>query len=166
MSDAEVEFEWLFRTEFEAVVRTIYLIVHDRERARDIAQDAFTELFVRWPKISRYERPDAWVRRVAIRMAIRMLKREGRRSALERHLDPSSAPQPIDIDTMRAISQLPAIQRAAIVLFYFEDRPIAEVADILATSPSATKVGLHRARRHLAQLLDEPEPAEEVTDVS
>ena len=166
MSDPDVEFAWLFRTEYEAVVRTVYLILHDRERARDITQDAFTELLTRWKKISRYERPDAWVRRVAIRMAIRFLNRERRRPWLERELDPSSLPQPADIDLVRAIRQLPATQRAAVVLFYFEDRPVAEIADILGIQPGAAKVTLHRARKHLAAILGEREPSEETTDVS
>lgn len=165
MSDRDVEFVWLFRTEYETVVRTVYLILHDRERARDITQDAFTELLTRWKKISRYDRPDAWVRRVAIRMAIRFLNRERRRPWLERELDPATLPLPVDIDLLHAIEQLPPLQRAAIVLFYFEDRPSAEVADILGMAPGAAKVALHRARKHLAAALGEREPAEETTDV-
>jgi len=165
MSERDVEFAWLFRTEYEAVVRTVYLILHDRDRARDITQDAFMELLTRWKRISRYERPDAWVRRVAIRMAVRLLNRERRRPWLERELDSATLPKPVDIDLLRAIRRLPAVQRAAVVLFYFEDRPIAEVADILDLSSGATKVALHRARTLLAALLGEQEPAEEATDV-
>ena len=165
MSDRDVEFAWLFRTEYEAVVRTVFLILHDRERARDITQDAFTELLTRWKKVSRYERPDAWVRRVAIRMAIRFLHRERRRPWLERELDATSLPQPADVDLLKAIEHLTPTQRGAIVLFYFEDRPVAEVADILGIAPGAAKVTLHRARRHLAATLGEREPTEETTDV-
>lgn len=166
MSDPDVEFAWLFRTEYEAVVRTVFLILHDRERARDIAQDAFTELLMRWKKISRYERPDAWVRRVAIRMAIRYVNRERRRPWVERELDPATLPQPADVDLIRAIRQLPATQRAAVILFYFEDRPLAEIGDILNVAPGAAKVTLHRARKRLAALLGAKEPSEEATDVS
>src|SRR4029450_11951990 len=103
MADQDVEFAWLFRTEYDTVVRTVYLILHDRERARDITQDAFTELLIRWKKISQYERPDAWVRRVAIRMAIRFLNRERRRSWVERQLDPAILPQPTDVDLLIAM---------------------------------------------------------------
>jgi RNA polymerase sigma-70 factor, ECF subfamily len=166
MSDADVEFAWLFRTEYEAVVRTVYLILHDRDRARDITQDAFVELLTRWTKISRYERPDAWVRRVAIRMAIRFLNRERRRPWLERELDPPTFPQPADVDLLKAIGRLAPAQRAAIVLFYFEDRPVAEVADILGLTPGAAKVTLHRARKQLVATLGERDPSEETTDVS
>jgi RNA polymerase sigma factor (sigma-70 family) len=106
------------------------------------------------------------VRRVAIRMAMRWLGRERRRPWLERELQPSSLPQPVDVDLLRAIRQLPPVQRAAIVLFYFEDRPVAEVADILQISPGAAKVALHRSRRRLAELLGEEQSSDEVTDVS
>jgi RNA polymerase sigma-70 factor (ECF subfamily) len=68
---------------------------------------------------------------------------------------------PPDVDLMRAVAQLPAQQRAAVVLFYFEDRPVAEIVDLLGCTESAAKVWLHRARRRLAELLQE-----EVEDVS
>jgi RNA polymerase sigma-70 factor (ECF subfamily) len=51
-------------------------------------------------------------------------------------------------------------QRAAVVLYYFEDLPVVEVARTLGMSESAVKVSLHRARRALAVLL-----SEEVSDV-
>ena len=43
--EQEAEFSDLFRTEYPALVRAMYLIVGDREHARDIAQDAFLQLF-------------------------------------------------------------------------------------------------------------------------
>jgi len=64
------DFEDLFHAEFAAIVRTVFLICHDYERAQDIAQDAFVKLVPRWDRVSRYDRPGAWVRRVAIRLAI------------------------------------------------------------------------------------------------
>jgi RNA polymerase sigma factor (sigma-70 family) len=45
------------------------------------------------------------------------------------------------------------MQRAAVVLFYFEDRPVSEVAEILDCSTSTAKVHLHKARKKLAELL-------------
>jgi len=52
---------------------------------------------------------------------------------------------------------LPAKQRAAVALHYYEDRPVAEVADLLGCSTTATKVMLHRARQALAAALAEKE---------
>jgi RNA polymerase sigma-70 factor (ECF subfamily) len=47
------------------------------------------------------------------------------------------------------------MQRAVVVLFYLEDRPMEEVADLLDCRPSTGFVHLHRARHRLAELLSE-----------
>ena len=52
-----------------------------------------------------------------------------------------------------AVKQLPPMQRAAIALFYLEDRPVAEIADLLGISTSTCTVHLTRGRRRLADLL-------------
>ena len=155
MKDAESEYSWFYRGEYPHVVRTVFLILHDRQRAEDITQDAFVQLYARWNKVSHYERPDAWVRRVAIRLAMRHLKRERMRSVLERESSSPSFPATVDVDLLRAMRELPATQQVAVVLFYFEDRPIAEIEHILGTSKGAVKMALSRARHRLAELLGE-----------
>ncbi len=154
MNDAHLEYAWFFRAEFPGVLRTVFLILHDRGRSEDVTQEAFLQLLTQWKKVSRYDRPDAWVRRVAIRQAVRMMKRDRMRTELERA--DASAPDPDlpDVDLAHAVQALPAMQRAAVVLFYFEDRPIAEIADILDVSDGSVKVHLYRARQRLAVLLE------------
>ncbi len=165
VSERDIEFSAFFRTEYPALVRTLYLVLHDRERAQDVAQDAFVQLFAKWRRISHYERPDAWVRRIAIRMAVRVARRERLRPRLERGLEAAPLPRPVDIDLLRAIRQLPASQRAAVALFYLEDRPVREVAEILACSEVTAKVHLHRARKRLALLLGDQQSEAEAEDV-
>lgn len=153
--NAEAEYSWFYQAEYVNVARSVFLILHDRQRAEDIAQDAFVQLYAHWWKVSRYERPDAWVRRVAIRMAVRHVKRERMRPTLERGLDESALHGPSDLDLLRAVGELSPAQRVAVVLFYFEDRPIAEIVDILGSSDGAVKMSLQRARSRLAELLAE-----------
>jgi RNA polymerase sigma-70 factor (ECF subfamily) len=155
VEDAEAGYSWFYRGEYPHVVRTVFLILHDRQRAEDVAQDAFVQLYAHWRKVSRYERPDAWVRRVAIRMAVRHLKRERMRTLLERTADAPSVPPAVDVDLLTAMRQLSTTQQVAVVLFYFEDRPIAEIVHILGTSEGAVKMALQRARGRLAELLGE-----------
>jgi RNA polymerase sigma-70 factor, ECF subfamily len=163
--DSDAAFTEFFQTEYPSLVRTLYMVVYDRELARDIAQDTFVQLFARWRRISHYERPEAWVRRVGIRMAVRASGRERVRPRLERELDFATMPKPVDVDVVRAIERLPASQRAAVALFYLEDRPVSEVAEVLGCSEVTAKVHLHRARRRLAELLAEHEPIKETQDV-
>ncbi|GIF52819.1 RNA polymerase sigma-70 factor (ECF subfamily) [Asanoa ferruginea] len=162
-ADRQPDYAAFYVAQFRPVVRTAYLILYDREQAEDVTQDAFVQLYLHWSKVSRYDAPHAWVRRIAIRMAVRAAERERRRQVLSRLvIEPLAAgPEPIDLDLLRATAALPPQQRAAIVLYYYEDRPTAEVAALLDCSISAAKVLLHRARRTLAAVLGD----EEVDDV-
>ena len=153
--DEDTGYSRFFRDQYPRVVRTIHLIVHDQARAEDIAQDAFLGLLKDWPRISGYERPEAWVRRIAIRMAVRGLRRDRSFSALRMHLLPRPAAEPRDLDVADAVRLLPRAQRAAVALFYYEDRPVAEIAFILGCTESTARVHLHHARQRLAKLLGE-----------
>jgi RNA polymerase sigma factor (sigma-70 family) len=154
--DSSGTYAAFYRREFAPVARSCFLVLHDRARAEEVAQDAFVELFVRWSKISRYERPDAWVRRVALRIAVRTLHRDRLRETLSLRVTSGPKPEPADLDVLRLVRMLPPRQRAVVALYYYEDRPIAEVGDLLGLSANAVKVTLHRARRTLgASLGDE-----------
>lgn len=153
-------FTWFFRSEYPSVVRTVAVVLQDREQARDVAQEAFIQLMRNWDKVARYERPEAWVRRVAIRLAMRGRHRDVLRRARERL---GGLPQPMAatadvpgaLDLMAAVRCLPPAQRAAVALFYYEDQPISEVAAILGCAPATARVHLHHARERLGRLLGE-----------
>jgi RNA polymerase sigma factor (sigma-70 family) len=153
-------FDDLFASEFPRVARTIHHILGDRSRAEEVTQDAFVELLRHWRTVAGYERPDLWVRRVAIRKAQRERHRAWRRTELERT---TSADETLDIPTpapevLEAVRGLAPRQRAVVVLFYFEDRPMSEITQILGCSESTGWSQLHTARRHLAQALSEEVP--------
>lgn len=165
MAGSLSDFEEVFRVEFAPVERTVYLVCHDREQAKEITQEAFVALLRRWRQVSRYERPGAWVRRVAIRLAIRSVRRERSRLGLERQAqallpppaEPSGGITVWDVDVLAAVRTLPARQRAAVALFYLDERSMTEVADLMGCSPATARVHLHRARSRLAKLLSERE---------
>ena len=158
---APADFDSIFRVEFPRVARTVHHIVGDRRQADEVTQDAFLELLRHWHKVSTYERPDLWVRRVAVRKAQRERHRSWRRSELEQvTIEPPSAEPPTPApEVLRAVRELGPKQRAIVVLFYFEDQPMTEIAEIVGCSESTGWSQLHTARRHLAAAL-----AEEVSD--
>jgi RNA polymerase sigma-70 factor (ECF subfamily) len=156
-ADAEA-FAWFFASEYPRVVRSLSHLVR-REDAEDVAQEAFARLHQNWGKVSRYEQPDAWVRRVALNRATTLATREGKRYWREWRADLGprdvDAPKPPDTRVGDALRRLPVKQRMLVVLYYYEDRPLSDAAELLDMSPGAAKVALHRARRALAHLLDE-----------
>jgi RNA polymerase sigma-70 factor (ECF subfamily) len=152
------EYTRCFRQEFPRVLRTVLLILADHGRAEEVTQDAFVMLLQHWDRVSQYERPGAWVRQVAVRMAGRLARREHRRRLLERHFRSELVAPPPEFagnEVYRAVHALPPRQRTAVVLFYFEDRPVAEIAEILGCSSATARVHLHKARQRLADVLRE-----------
>jgi RNA polymerase sigma-70 factor (ECF subfamily) len=165
-------YDELFRAEHAAIVRSAFLVTGDRETAREIAQETFAQLHVHWRKVSRYERPGAWLRRVAIRQAVRARQRRTRGAELEAFatgagsgLLDANADGP-DLGVLAALGQLTPAQRAAVVLHYFDDLPVTEVAAALGCKPATASVHLHRARARLAEILGEPTAEEVDTDVA
>lgn len=113
--------------------------------------------FVRWGRIRRYDRPGAWVRRVAIRDGVRLAERSRRMVGREpvRHAEPEDAAGRVDLQ--HALADLPPRQRAALVLHYLADWPTAEVANALGCAESTVRVHLHRGRTALAAALQPEE---------
>ena len=121
--------------------------------AEDIAQDALLVARSRWETIQSFDAPEAWVRRVALRMATRRSRREHRREEVESASPKPGTDAPIDLDLVAALLDLPDRHAAAVRLHHLEDRPIAEVAAMLGATEGATKVTLLRARRVVAERL-------------
>lgn len=151
-SPGPMEFSGFFQAEYTRLLRAVYLVVQSRDLAEDVVQDAFLVTWNHWSRVSAYQRPDLWLRRVAIRLAIRSAKRA--RTSTLAIAEPVVEAHETDLDLVAGIAALAPAQRAAIVLFYLEDRPVSELAEIMKCSPATAKVHLHRARRRLSVLLE------------
>lgn len=147
-------FEDLFLHEYPGVVRLAYLMLGDKAAAEDVAQEAFARLHVHWRKVSSYEMPGAWLRRVAIQQATRARRRRRHEPLGPEHDLPRIDREP-DVDLARAVRALPASQRAAIVLHYLEGRPVEDVARLMGWAEGTAKTHLHRGRKALAVALGE-----------
>lgn len=128
----------------------------DRETARDLAQEAMLRGYQHWERIESFERPGTWVRRVLINLATDHHRRRGVERRRSAHLDepsPEVLPDPADERWWAAVRALPDRQRAVVALHYLEDRPIAEVADILGIAEGTVKSSLAKARKKLERSL-------------
>jgi RNA polymerase sigma-70 factor (ECF subfamily) len=153
--DAPDEFRHLFAQEYRSVVCAVNVVMQDMARAEEVTQEAFVRLLEHWDKVSRYDRPGAWLRKVAIRLATRAARRESRVVPADVAWAGTTDDAPLDLDLMAAIRELPPKQRAVIALHYMEDRSVGEVAHLLGCAPATVSVHLHRARKRLAELLGE-----------
>lgn len=146
-------YEEVFRSYYASVLRTAYVVLHDHGRAEEVTQEAFLRLYERWGQASTYDHPAAWVRTVAVRDAIRRAERERRQVVTLQLVDHGTHDRLPDLDLFGAVATLPPRQRAAVALYYLEDRPVDEIARLMEVSPSTVKQHLFQARERLGTSL-------------
>lgn len=142
--------ERLYREEGRRLWWALVAYAGDREVASDALAEAFAQALGRGDAL---RDPLAWIWRVAFRVAAGELKR--RRQVDHRLPDVHDAPEQRASELVSLLRQLPDKQRAAIVLHYYADRPVRDVAAALGVTPATARVHLHRGRRRLLQLLEE-----------
>lgn len=157
MSDRRgAEFDEFVRSRTAALLRVAYLLCGDRHAAEDLLQEVLEQMYVRWPRI--HGAPDAYARRALVNRSTNRWRWRGRRpeTALGHHdvAEPDHSHEVVLRDTvLAALRALPPRQRAAVVLRYLEDLPVAEVAVALDCSAGAVKSntskGLDRLRAAL-----------------
>ena len=143
--------ETMFALHYRRLLRYAHLLTRGRG-AEDLCQEAFLKALRKWDRSAAPETFYPWVQTTVTRLHLNALRRGFReRRAIERvgeepfHEDrPSSDP-----DVMRALATLPPRQRAATVLRYYEDLPLAEIADRMGAAEGTVKALLHQARQKL-----------------
>lgn len=126
-----------------------------RDLADDVTQEAFARLIVYRETV---RDPLAWLFRTAYRLLAVELKEERRRGGDA--VDQTAViAEEFSAELVSALSGLDPKLRLCVFLHYYADLPVGEVARLTGMSVTATKVRLHRARRHLRATLDEKEVA-------
>jgi RNA polymerase sigma-70 factor (ECF subfamily) len=153
------DYTTFFRREVRSLI-ALAAAIAGTDRAEEIAQEALLRAHRDWDRISRYDKPGAWVRRVTINLAVSSRRRRSsERRALERvsarrQLD---APPPEVDGFWTLVRRLPQRQAAAVALHYLDDLSIAEIAEALDCAEGTAKAHLFQGRQTLADWLREHE---------
>ncbi|WP_249998778.1 SigE family RNA polymerase sigma factor [Actinoplanes sp. M2I2] len=160
------EFDAFYTATVRRVVLYLYAAGGDRAEAQDLAQEAFARAWQHWPRVARYDDPEAWVRTVAWRlMANRWRGLRRRVAALTRLGPPPEAavgPSPDRVAVIEALQRLPKPQRQVVALHYLLDMSVNDIAATTGAPAGTVKAQLSRARATLAGLLNDND--QEVTD--
>jgi len=158
-SPMSLDFDDFFRDEYPRLLPLLQAVVGDRGHAEDIAQEALAAAQRAWAKVGRYDRPGAWVRRVALNRASNVRRRRGREVVALGRIGVASgvadAPTTADQRLWRLVRELPEQQRHAVALHYVEDRSLSDIARIIGCSEGTVKSYLSRARATLARRLND-----------
>lgn len=141
--------EALYRADAGRLWRAVCAYAGDPDIATDAVAEAYAQVLHRGSAV---RDPAAWTWRTAFRIAAGMLKTrrvgETMPDELEAHVDRYADP-----DLFAALRQLPDGQRGAVVLYYYADLPVRQIAARLGSNSLAVRANLSRGRRRLRELL-------------
>ncbi|MGO4597366.1 SigE family RNA polymerase sigma factor [Terrabacter sp. 2RAF25] len=141
------------------LLRTAYLLTHDRALAEDLVQTSLSKAWFAWGRIE--GQPEAYVRRIMVNTYSSWWRRRwnGEEATAELPECAAGSRRPDDVrvdertDLWRALERLPKRQRAVVVLRFYEDLSEAETAEIMQCSVGTVK---SQASRALAKLRIDP----------
>lgn len=150
-------FDEYYRRDYRRLVGLAFVLSRSDWVAEDLVHDALTEAHRKWSTVSSYDDPGAWVRRVMINKSnsrFRRLKTEtrGMLRLAGQAQHPIAATEPTT-EVWDAVRALPTRQAQCIALHYWEDRSLAEIADILGCTRETVKTHLARGRKALSSTL-------------
>jgi RNA polymerase sigma-70 factor (sigma-E family) len=159
VQDRDAEFGEYLDSRAAVMRRTAYLLCGgDWHRAEDLVQTTLAKIYVAWPRIRRDGSVDAYSRKIMVRTAIDESRKAYRRreSVMEELPESQSVPAvgvEDAVDVRRALAQLPAGQRAVVVLRYWEDLSVMETAQTLGKSEGTIKSQAAKGLAALRRLL-------------
>jgi RNA polymerase sigma-70 factor (sigma-E family) len=140
-------------------LRAALLLTGDWHAAEDLVQTCLVKLYRVWPRLDSSTDLDAYLRRMLMNAQLSWWRVRWRREVPVATI-PDRAGEADGQDRQaraavvrQALQALPARQRAVLVLRFFEDLPVTEVAGLLGCSEGAVKTQTHRGIRKLRQLL-------------
>jgi RNA polymerase sigma-70 factor (sigma-E family) len=145
----------LFDEHYVPLCRLAFVILGDHALAEEIVMEALLRTFSGWGRLRDPGRADVYLRRAVINLSRTRI----RRKILERRVSASLEKRRVDTPhpdlrenaavVWAAVRGLPERQRACVVLFYYEDLPESQIAEILDCAVGTVKSQLSKARAKL-----------------
>jgi RNA polymerase sigma factor (sigma-70 family) len=149
LASIPLAFDEFYRQCWDRMVRTATLMVGRPAVAEELVQEAFLKV---QPRYAALDAPAAYLRTVVLNRCRNHL----RRTSLERARTPAPALEVHDPEldaTWQELQRLTPRKRAAIVLRFYEDLPIEQVASALGCRPGTASSLIHRALDDLREVL-------------
>ncbi len=165
--ECPAEFTEFAAAEMARLRRTAYLLCGDWHAAEDLTQIALTRTLLAWRRISKQENAHAYAHRTLVNAYLGQRRtRKSGEIPVEMLPEPAGRPGTAELRVvmLAALAALPPQARAVVVLRYWEDLSIEQVAAILRCSTGNVKSQSARALRKLRDVLGQSLPELALTD--
>lgn len=150
------------------MVYTIALrITRSREDAEEVSQDAFLKAYQRLSSFRKESKFATWLYRIVYNESIsRVRKKQPAILSLDEEITLNPADEALEEDLFgleadeqqqvidQLMATLPEADRVLLTLFYIDDQPVSEIAQVTGLSESNVKVRLHRTRKKISLALN------------
>ncbi|MCQ2492455.1 MAG: sigma-70 family RNA polymerase sigma factor [Lachnospiraceae bacterium] len=142
------QFKRIYDTYGEMLYRVAYLYTGNSYDSEDLLQEVLIKYMTRILPFRDDEHEKAWLLRVMINQSKNLLKKSSKKEQKlsESELKVEDAGTEQHLDLVSEIGKLPFEYKTPIILYYYNDYSVAEIANIMKISPSAVKMRLKRAR--------------------
>ncbi len=150
-------FDKIYEKYGEMLYRIAFVYLGNVADTEDILQDVFITLLYNPPKFKNEEHRKAWLIRTVQNRCINLLKKPSRKAVCLEDLQLTSDDKDNDkrLDVIKEVIKLPPKYKSALLLYYYNDYSVEEIAKILKISKSAVKMRLKRSREILKIQLED-----------
>jgi RNA polymerase sigma factor (sigma-70 family) len=147
---AATEFAAFYAKELDGQVRRAFLLVGSNEAANDVVHDAFVAVYRRWDGL---ESPGPYLNRVVLNGCRDLARQRGRHERTLRRVVAVSDDFAMSDTLDDVLKSLPFNHRAAIVLRFYGQLSVAEIADALGTQPGSVGPWIDRGLKKMRRAL-------------
>lgn len=138
---------------YESYYRLAYAYVHNEADAMDIVQEGAYRAMLKADSLREERFAGTWVYRIMINEAKAYLRKNRRDIGEPDENLPAAGVYHRDMDLEEAVGKLPETERTLIILRFYEDKQLSEIAEILQENLSTVKSRLYRTLRKLRKEL-------------
>ncbi len=174
----EAAFDWLYENYVNPLYRMAFLITGNRGDSEDIVQETFVKCYLNRQSIREEKAFESWLYQILVRTAWRFHKQRPKDVSLEELQEESretgggqgiwsdaGSPQPLLLvlkeeesrTLWKAVQQLEIRQRTVVILYYYQEMPVKDIARITGSLSGTVKSRLFQARSRLKRILEDEE---------
>ncbi len=139
---------------YQSYYRLAYSYVHQEADAMDIVQEGAYKAMLKAGSLREERYAGTWVYRIMINTAKDYIKKYERECAVQEEAVMDAKENSMDLDLKEAVDKLPMQEKTLIILRFYEDKPLSEIAEILQENLNTVKSRLYRTLEKLHRELD------------
>lgn len=144
-----------FLSDYEKYYRLAFSYVRNENDAMDIVQESAYKVMKEYKTLKKEEYLNTWIYRIVINTALDFIRKRNKELIGVEDYDDFYEDVYIDFDVMDSLIRLDEKERAIIILRFFEDQKLDDIAEIIGDNVSTVKSKLYRALKKLKVELED-----------